>query len=173
MKKTGFIAIVGRPNVGKSTLMNSILGEKVAIVSNKPQTTRNRIIGIRNDDNLQIIFVDTPGIHTPKNELGRDIAGASVHANTLSVPSDYCGRIRVKYRKSIPDINPDEPDSPIDLPEEYHSLLPLLTASYVWLDDDADKAQYYMSLYREGMSALKIYANTEINPSYVDVVGWA
>ena len=70
MKKTGLIAIVGRPNVGKSTLLNSILGEKVAIVSNKPQTTRNRITGIftRGDD--QFVFLDTPGMHNPKNSLG-------------------------------------------------------------------------------------------------------
>ena len=70
MKKTGFIAIVGRPNVGKSTLMNAILGEKVAIVSNKPQTTRNRIIGIHTKGEAQFVFLDTPGIHKPKNSLG-------------------------------------------------------------------------------------------------------
>ena len=70
MKKTGFIAIVGRPNVGKSTLMNSILGEKVAIVSNKPQTTRNRITGIYTKGDDQFVFLDTPGIHNPKNSLG-------------------------------------------------------------------------------------------------------
>ena len=70
MKKTGFIAIVGRPNVGKSTLMNAILGEKVAIVSNKPQTTRNRIIGIHTKGESQFVFLDTPGIHKPKNSLG-------------------------------------------------------------------------------------------------------
>ena len=70
MKKTGFIAIVGRPNVGKSTLMNSILGEKVAIVSNKPQTTRNRIIGIHTVGENQYVFLDTPGMHNPKNSLG-------------------------------------------------------------------------------------------------------
>ena len=70
MKKTGFIAIVGRPNVGKSTLMNSILGEKVAIVSNKPQTTRNRITGIHTKGDDQFVFIDTPGIHNPKNSLG-------------------------------------------------------------------------------------------------------
>ncbi|MBR2387194.1 MAG: GTPase Era [Clostridia bacterium] len=70
MKKTGFIAIVGRPNVGKSTLMNAILGEKVAIVSNKPQTTRNRIIGIHTKGEAQYVFLDTPGIHKPKNSLG-------------------------------------------------------------------------------------------------------
>ena len=70
MKKTGFIAIVGRPNVGKSTLLNSILGEKVAIVSSKPQTTRNRITGIFTRDDEQFVFLDTPGMHNPKNSLG-------------------------------------------------------------------------------------------------------
>ena len=70
MKKTGFIAIVGRPNVGKSTLLNSILGEKVAIVSNKPQTTRNRITGIFTRGEEQFVFLDTPGMHNPKNSLG-------------------------------------------------------------------------------------------------------
>lgn len=70
MKRTGFIAIVGRPNVGKSTLMNNILGEKVAIVSSKPQTTRNRIIGIHTVGEDQYVFLDTPGMHRPKNSLG-------------------------------------------------------------------------------------------------------
>ena len=70
MKKTGFIAIVGRPNVGKSTLLNTILGEKVAIVSSKPQTTRNRIIGIHTKGDDQFVFLDTPGIFRPKNSLG-------------------------------------------------------------------------------------------------------
>lgn len=71
-KKTGFVAIVGRPNVGKSTLLNAILGEKIAIVSKKPQTTRNRITGIHtNEENgTQIVFLDTPGFHTPKTKLG-------------------------------------------------------------------------------------------------------
>lgn len=70
MKKTAFIAIVGRPNVGKSTLLNAILGEKVAIVSNKPQTTRNRITGIYTKGEEQYVFLDTPGMHSPKNSLG-------------------------------------------------------------------------------------------------------
>ena len=70
MKKTAFIAIVGRPNVGKSTLLNSILGEKVAIVSKKPQTTRNRITGIHTVGEYQFIFLDTPGIHKPRTRLG-------------------------------------------------------------------------------------------------------
>ena len=70
MKKTGFIAIVGRPNVGKSTLLNAILGEKVAIVSSKPQTTRNKIVGIHTVEENQYVFLDTPGMHEPKNSLG-------------------------------------------------------------------------------------------------------
>lgn len=68
--KSGFVSIVGRPNVGKSTLMNTIIGEKIAIVSEKPQTTRNRIQGIHTCDEGQIVFVDTPGIHKPKHLLG-------------------------------------------------------------------------------------------------------
>ena len=70
MKRTGFIAIVGRPNVGKSTLLNTMLGEKVAIVSSKPQTTRNRITGIFTKGDDQFVFLDTPGMHSPKNSLG-------------------------------------------------------------------------------------------------------
>jgi len=70
MKKTGFIAIVGRPNVGKSTLMNALVGEKVAIVSNRPQTTRNRIMGVMTRPGWQMVFLDTPGIHNPRTRLG-------------------------------------------------------------------------------------------------------
>ena len=69
--KSGFVSLVGRPNVGKSTLINALVGYKIAITSNKAQTTRNIIQGIYNDEETQIVFVDTPGIHKPKHKLGQ------------------------------------------------------------------------------------------------------
>lgn len=69
--KSGFVTIVGRPNVGKSTLMNKIIGEKIAIMSDKPQTTRNKIRCVYTQEDYQIIFLDTPGIHKPKHKLGQ------------------------------------------------------------------------------------------------------
>lgn len=79
-KKVGFVAIVGRPNVGKSTLLNYLIGEKIAITSDKPQTTRKQILGIKNTTNAQIIFVDTPGIHKPKHALGEYLDKQAISA---------------------------------------------------------------------------------------------
>ena len=96
-KRTAYIAIVGRPNVGKSTLMNTLLGEKVAIVSNKPQTTRNRILGILTRGDDQLVFLDTPGIFQPKNALGEFMvrtADASVgDADAVILMVDASGRV--------------------------------------------------------------------------------
>lgn len=78
--KSGFVSIVGRPNVGKSTLLNTIIGEKIAIVSDKPQTTRTRIQGVHTCDDGQIIFVDTPGIHKPKHLLGEYMVKVSTRS---------------------------------------------------------------------------------------------
>lgn len=69
--KSGFVSLIGRPNVGKSTLMNAIIGEKISIISNKPQTTRNKIQSIYTNETMQCIFIDTPGMHTPKSKLGK------------------------------------------------------------------------------------------------------
>ncbi len=68
--RSGFVSLIGRPNVGKSTLMNNLIGEKIAIISSKPQTTRNKIQSILTEDDFQAIFIDTPGIHKPKSKLG-------------------------------------------------------------------------------------------------------
>jgi len=78
--RSGYVSIIGRPNVGKSTLLNSILGEKVAIVTTKPQTTRNRIIGIKTLPGAQIIFIDTPGIHKPRHKLGEAMVKTALEA---------------------------------------------------------------------------------------------
>ncbi|MDF7637287.1 GTPase Era [Leuconostocaceae bacterium ESL0958] len=78
--KSGFVAIIGRPNVGKSTLLNRIVGEKIAIMSNKAQTTRNKIQGIYTRDDAQVVFIDTPGIHKPQNSLGDYMVKASFSA---------------------------------------------------------------------------------------------
>ncbi|MDY7075750.1 MAG: GTPase Era [Chloroflexota bacterium] len=78
--KSGFVAVIGRPNVGKSTLMNQIVGQKVAIVSPKPQTTRNRILGILTREDVQVIFVDTPGLHRPRHKLGQVMVATATGA---------------------------------------------------------------------------------------------
>ena len=79
--KSGFVTLIGRPNVGKSTLMNCLIGQKIAITSNKPQTTRNRILTVYTDERGQIVFLDTPGIHKAKNKLGEYMV--NVAENTL------------------------------------------------------------------------------------------
>ncbi len=78
--KAGFVALVGRPNAGKSTLLNRLVGQKVAIVSDKPQTTRNRIVGVRNGEGGQIVFIDTPGIHRPLHRMNVRMVDVAVQS---------------------------------------------------------------------------------------------
>ncbi len=78
--RSGFVAVVGRPNVGKSTLINAYLGQKITIVSHKPQTTRTRLLGIYTGDDAQVIFVDTPGIHAPRHQLGQAMVKTALRA---------------------------------------------------------------------------------------------
>ncbi len=96
--KSGFAALIGRPNVGKSTLMNCLIGQKIAITSKKPQTTRNRIQTVYTSEEGQIIFVDTPGIHKAKNKLGDYMVHVAEHSLRevdvilwLVEPTDYIG----------------------------------------------------------------------------------
>ena len=96
--KSGFVTLVGRPNVGKSTLMNHLIGQKIAITSNKPQTTRNKIQTVYTDERGQIVFLDTPGIHKSKNKLGDYMVGVAQRtlneadiAIWLVEPTDYIG----------------------------------------------------------------------------------
>ena len=80
--RSGFVAIIGRPNVGKSTFLNKIIGKKIAIMSDKPQTTRNKILGIKTTDTYQIAFTDTSGIHKPTTELQKRMVNASYDATS-------------------------------------------------------------------------------------------
>ena len=141
--RSGFITIVGAPNVGKSTLLNALIGEKVSIVTPKPQTTRNRILGIKNLANSQLIFVDTPGIHQSKKKLNRalvDTATAALKESDIVVamveatdpePSDAFGTIvrvlRKTKAKTLLAINK------IDLVEK-HVLLPAIEKHTTSLD---------------------------------------
>ena len=134
----GTVAILGRPNVGKSTLLNRIVGEKLAIVSPKPQTTRNRIVGVWNDARGQIVFVDTPGVHPGKKGLGRFMVGqalgtiADVDAVVLVVdvfeahPGDaerkILGELRAADKRAVLAINK------VDKAKDKSALLPMLTA---------------------------------------------
>ena len=96
--KSGFVTLIGRPNVGKSTLMNKLIGQKIAITSNKPQTTRNKIQTVYTDERGQIVFLDTPGIHKAKNKLGDymvSVATKTLNEVDIAVwlvePTDYIG----------------------------------------------------------------------------------
>ena len=108
-----------------------------------------------------------------KDPSGNNIKDSAICSGRLTVPYSYEGEIVIKYR-CMPVIDKDtDPDRDLEIDPECVHLLPLLVASYVWLDDDEEKATYYMSLYREGMTALKLYSPRCVNNEYADVTRWA
>ena len=102
---SGFVVLIGRPNVGKSTLLNKAAGRKVAIVSNKPQTTRNQIRAVINDDDTQLILIDTPGFHRPKDglskRLNQTVRGSLGQADAVLFMLDVAAGIGDGDRKSV------------------------------------------------------------------------
>ena len=110
--RTAFIAIVGCPNVGKSSILNRLLGEKVAIVSPKPQTTRTRILGVLTEGEIQLVFTDTPGYHKPKNKLGEKMVravGAGLHdVDACLLVTEPSGEIRDAERTLLKKIKKEE-----------------------------------------------------------------
>ena len=138
-EKSAFIAIVGRPNVGKSSLLNRMLGQKLAIVSSKPQTTRTRIMGVLTENEVQLVFIDTPGIHKPKNELGRYMI-RSVDASVSGV--DAC----LMVTEACEDIR----DTEIKLIEKFRTMdIPAVLAINK-IDTVNDKAKLMLQLARYG-----------------------
>lgn len=158
--KSGFVTVIGRPNVGKSTLLNRIIGEKVTIVSDKPQTTRNKIQLIYTADDAQIIFLDTPGIQEPKNKLGDYMLGVS--KNTLQdvdvilflvEPGAVMGAMDTKIRTLLADV-----ETPI---------LPLLNKTDTLTEEET---QSLLATYREIEGFANIMPMSAADGTGVDAV---
>lgn len=123
---------------------------------------------------LRKIFPDFLfALSSPTDGEGEKIRGASVSSGMMYIPYGYVGEVVVEYRRRAPEVSVNAPDAQLDIPTELASLVPLLAAAYVWLDDDAEKAQYYMSLYRDGMSAVKLYTRRAVDTAFTDATGWA
>ena len=109
----------------------------------------------------------------PRTEDGTPIAGASVYGDTLILPRDFHGAVTLRYRRAPAKIVSDDPATVIDVPAPAAHLFPLLTASYLWLEDEPERSQYYMNLYRTGMSALKYAGSPNRDNAYQDIHHWA
>ena len=139
--KSGFVTLIGRPNVGKSTLMNHLIGQKIAITSEKPQTTRNRIQTVYTDDRGQIIFLDTPGIHKAKNKLGEYMVSVAEHTLKevdvilwLVEPGTYIGAGEQHILKVLNKVK-----TPVILVINKIDLAPYVGASLEVMDRDSRK----------------------------------
>ena len=125
--RSGFVAVIGRPNVGKSTLVNYLVGQKVAIVSPKPQTTRNRILGILTREQVQVIFVDTPGLHRPHHKLGKAMVATATRAIPDADVVVFVVDVSVSPRnedRMIADLIREQTKSPVVLVLNKMDLLP-------------------------------------------------
>ena len=109
----------------------------------------------------------------PQDKSGREISNASFSGDRLFIPEGYEGKISVSYKACAPTVSIDTPDSEIDIPKELEHLIALLAASYYWVDDAPDKAEYYLSLYREAISNVKRYETRSLGGGYINVTGWA
>lgn len=112
-------------------------------------------------------------ISLPTDSTGKEISGARIEGVSMFLPYEYSGEICLTYRKAAPEISADELDEEIELPRDIRHLPALLVASYIWLDDDSEKAQYYYGMYREGMAAAKLYGSRQGTSEYIDVLRWA
>ncbi len=131
------------------------------------------LLGSYHEYRMQDIVADFAAFASFASDAsGEPITGASTLGDTLKIPEDHFGKIIITY-KSKPLPVTGNLDEVIPLPTGCEHLCPLLVAAYVWLDDDPEKAQYYMSLYREGMASVKVYSRTSVGGTYNDVTGWA
>lgn len=109
----------------------------------------------------------------PRDAAGDPIRGVTIHGGTLTLPADYVGEVRLRYRRAPLRIRTGEENERLDIPTEAAHLLPLLTASYLWLDDEPERSEYYMTLYRTGLSALKYTGSPTLDLHYENVNNWA
>ena len=160
--RSAFLALIGRPNVGKSSLLNRLVGQKVAIVSDKPQTTRNRIMGVCTEDDLQLVFLDTPGAHRPRTKLGdfmvRSIAEAVSGVDGAILVTEPTVEIRDQERELLERLKKEQLPAvlvinKIDLVEKKENLLACIAA---WKDAyDFDAILPLSAVTGEGVDELK------------------
>ena len=109
----------------------------------------------------------------PEDKDGIPIAGAYSTGDTLYIPTEYSGKVKITYKPSPAKITDEDMAAEIDIPKSLEHLLPILTASYLWLDDDAEKAEYYAAIYRSEANRITLTSRKSIDTSYNDVTGWA